>query len=143
MVLIEKFRLDDYDSVRSLWKGAGLDFSPGDELPQLKRKLRRDPELFLVAREKGSVVGAVLGGWDGRRGWVYHLAVSKSARRRGVATKLLQELEARMGAKGVLKVNAIVYDWNVASLALFELNGFKRQDGQVVVGKYLTQKPET
>jgi ribosomal protein S18 acetylase RimI-like enzyme len=140
LVLIEKFRLRDYDSVKSLWKSAGLDFSPGDELPQLKRKLKRDPELFLVAREGSSLIGTVLGGWDGRRGWVYHLAVAKSARRQRVATKLLQELESRMKSKGVLKVNALVYDWNVASLALFELNGFKRQDGQVIVGKYLTKK---
>jgi ribosomal protein S18 acetylase RimI-like enzyme len=140
LVLIERFRLRDYDSVKSLWKSAGLDFSPGDELPQLKRKLKRDPELFLVAREGSSLIGTVLGGWDGRRGWVYHLAVAKSARRQRVATKLLQELESRMKSKGVLKVNALVYDWNVASLALFELNGFKRQDGQVIVGKYLTKK---
>jgi len=136
---IGRFRLGDYAAVRALWKEAGLDISPGDELVQLRRKIKRDPGFFLVARDGNSVSGAVLGAWDGRRGWIYHLAVSKSARRQGVGTALLEELERRMRAKGVLKVNAIVYDWNVASLALFEKNGFRPQRGQVVVGKYLTQ----
>ena len=135
---IDEFVPEDYDLVVSLWKESGLDSVVGDELQEIKRKLKRDPELFLVARQGRVVVGAAIGAWDGRRGWIYHLAVSSSTRRKGVGSALLEEIESRMRRKGVLKVNAVVYKSNVPSLALFGKKGFKLQDGQVVVGKYLT-----
>ena len=140
-VVVRPFHIEDYDAVRALWRACGLDSAPGDELPEVKRKLKRDPELFLVARQGKRVVGAVIGAWDGRRGWIYHLAVASSHRRRGVASMLLKSLEAKMRKKGVLKVNAIVYKWNSPSLKMFGNNGFRQQDGQVVVGKYLVGKP--
>ncbi len=139
-VVVGPFHVEDYDSVKALWRACGLDSAPGDELPEIKRKLKRDPELFLVARQGKQVVGAVIGAWDGRRGWIYHLAVASSHRRKGIASMLLQSLERKMRKKGVLKVNAIVYKWNSPSLKMFEKNGFRQQDGQVVVGKYLVGK---
>ncbi len=130
--------MKDYAEVRDLWVTAGLNLSPGDERKDLAVKLKRDPELFLVAKAGGRIVGSAIGAWDGRRGWVYHLAVHPSYQRRGVATKLLERLELLMRRKGVLKVNAVVYDWNAASLSLFKKNGFKVARDQVFVGKLLT-----
>ncbi len=134
---VEEFTMKDYRRVRELWKRCGLVPSPGDDQVQVRRKLRRDPQLFLVARKSGKIVGAVMGAWDGRRGWIYHLAVAPSARRTGVASRLLQEVERRMVKMGVVKVNAIIYRWNDPSLRLFDKHGFSRQDTQVVVGKLL------
>ncbi|MBI3860168.1 MAG: GNAT family N-acetyltransferase [Thaumarchaeota archaeon] len=67
------------------------------------------PNCSLVARKGRRIEGTFLGTWDGRRGWVYHLAVRDTSRRTGVATMLLEELESRIRKKGVLKMNAMVY----------------------------------
>lgn len=64
---IRSFRMEDYDNVVHLWKKAGLEIRLGDEREEIQKKLERDPELFLVAQENGSLIGTVLGSWDGRR----------------------------------------------------------------------------
>ncbi len=136
-VTVAEFEVGDYPAVKELWKACGLGPSAGDELSEVRKKLKRDPELFLVARRGGEIVGAVMGAWDGRRGWIYHLGVSPSIRRAGIASMLLKEVESRMRQKGVVKVNAIVYHWNDPSFSLFEKHGFSRQGDQVVIGKLL------
>ena len=72
----------DYPAVLALWQtaGPGIHVSPSDTPPELERKLRRDPELFLAAETDDQLVGTVLGGFDGRRGMVYHLAVAAAKR---------------------------------------------------------------
>jgi hypothetical protein len=65
---IREFKIDDYPIVRDLWQAAGLILRPGDELEDVKLKLQRDPDLFLVTEQDDEVVGSVIGGWDGRRG---------------------------------------------------------------------------
>jgi ribosomal protein S18 acetylase RimI-like enzyme len=134
---VRQFRMNDYPDVASLWHDAGLEFRPGDEPRGIRVKSKRDPEFFLVAEnEKGTIVGTVIGGWDGRRGWIYHLGVSPSHQRRGVATMMLAELERRMKRKGVVKVNGIVFPWNQPSLRCFQKNGYSVQDIKEV-GKQL------
>src|SRR5690242_11036137 len=113
---IREFKIKDYPTVRELWQTAGLTFRPGDELEDIELKLQRDPDLFLVAEQDGRLVGSVLGGWDGRRGWIYHLAVIPEHQRKGIGVGLVREVEKRLAAKGAKKVNAQVYNWNEQSL---------------------------
>jgi len=134
---IRKFRLQDYETVLSLWKGAGLLFRPGDRREEVAEKIKRDPEFFLVAELNGGIVGSVLGAWDGRRGWVYHLAVEPKHQRRGVGNKLLNELERRMQGKGVVKVNAIVYRDNRRSIRFFKKLGYELDERSLLLGKRL------
>ncbi len=122
---IRGFSLSDYRRVVGVWASAGLEFRPGDPLEELKVKLRRDREFFLVAEEAGVVIGSVMGAWDGRRGWIYHLGVAPEVQRRGVASALIKELERRMRRKGVLKVNALIGTRNRASVAFFKSAGFE------------------
>ncbi|HEX2209204.1 MAG TPA: GNAT family N-acetyltransferase [Longimicrobium sp.] len=58
-----------------VWRAAGLTLKPSDTLPELRKVVERNPGLFLVAEKDGAVRGAVIGAWDGRRGWIYPLAV--------------------------------------------------------------------
>jgi ribosomal protein S18 acetylase RimI-like enzyme len=76
----------DYPSVRELWQqaGPGVQLSPSDEPPEIERKLERDPDLFLVLEEQGDIIGTVIGGYDGRRGIVYHLAIQPERRGEGL-----------------------------------------------------------
>ena len=110
-MLIREFDLArDFDAVTALWQasGPGVRLGLSDTPEEIARKLKRDPDLFLVAENEAQVVGAVLGGFDGRRGMVYHLAVTPEARGRGLGTALMAELEARLKAKGCRKYYLLV-----------------------------------
>jgi GNAT superfamily N-acetyltransferase len=78
-----------------------------------------------------------MGGWDGRRAYLYHLAVRSDHRRQGVATRLLVEVESRMRAKGALKVKCQVFKNNPAALAFFHAHGYEIELGLDPLGKEL------
>ena len=136
-VQIHEFEINDYNVVFELWKEAGLVIRPGDDMNGVRMKLLRDPDLFLLARLEGEIVGCVIGGWDGRRGWVYHLAVKPSYQRRGIATALLSEVEKRLGEKGAKKINGQIYQSNTKSLKFFKARGYETHLDLVMVGKHL------
>jgi ribosomal protein S18 acetylase RimI-like enzyme len=134
---IREFKIEEYPIVRDLWQTAGLIFRPGDELEDVKLKLQRDPDLFLVAEQDGRIVGCVIGGWDGRRGWIYHLAVKPEHQRKGIGVELVRKVEKRLVAKGAKKVNAQVYKWNEQSSEFFKAIGYEAQPDLIMVGKQL------
>jgi ribosomal protein S18 acetylase RimI-like enzyme len=134
---IREFQLTDYDDVVGLWKTAGLILRPGDELYGIKLKLQRDPDLFLVAEDGGDIVGVVMGAWDGRRGWINHLAVKPNRQREGIGRTLMDELEKRLFEKGAKKVNAQIYKWNTTSHDFFKSVGYEVHSDLVMIGKYL------
>ncbi len=109
-VQIRTFSLDDYPAVTDLWReaGGGIQLRKSDTRDGIAHKVQRDPELFLIAEENGRLVGAVMGGYDGRRGFVYHLATHPEFRRRGVASALMAELESRLRGLGCIKVYLLV-----------------------------------
>jgi ribosomal protein S18 acetylase RimI-like enzyme len=139
-LLIREFTLDDYEAVRALWAdaGAGVMLRPSDSRPEIAKKLQRDPDLFLVAEEEGGVIGVVMGAWDGRRGWLHHLAVAAPARQRGVATALLEAVEERLRAKGCLKVNLLVHRGNAAARRLYRRLGYDEMEPFLAMGKELS-----
>jgi len=134
---IREFKIDEYLEVRDLWQTAGLIFRPGDELEDVKLKLTRDPDLFLVAEQDDEIVGSVIGGWDGRRGWIYHLAVKPQHQRMRIGADLVREVEKRLLAKGAKKVNAQVYKWNERSSEFFKAIGYEAQPDLIMIGKQL------
>jgi ribosomal protein S18 acetylase RimI-like enzyme len=134
---IREFSMEDFAAVTQLWLRSKMKASLGDRRRDIALKLERDPDLFLVAEQDADIVGSIIGAWDGRRGWVYHLAVDPRFRRKRIASRMLREVEGRMREKGVLKVNAMVYLWNGPSLTLFEKLGYKKQDDIVMMGKAL------
>jgi ribosomal protein S18 acetylase RimI-like enzyme len=134
---IREFKIDDYLIVRELWQAAGLILRPGDALEDVKVKLQRDPDLFLVAEHDDTIVGSVIGGWDGRRGWIYHLAVRPEHQRKGIGVRLVRELEKRLVDKGAKKVNAQIYKSNERSSKFFKAIGYEAQPDLVMIGKQL------
>jgi len=134
---IREFRIEDYPMVHDLWQTAGLILRPGDELEDVKLKLQRDADLFLVAEQDDEILGSVIGGWDGRRGWIYHLAVRPEHQRKGIGIGLVREVEKRLVAKGAKKVNAQVYKWNERSSEFFKAIGYDAQPDLIMIGKQL------
>ncbi|MGK5444471.1 GNAT family acetyltransferase [Micromonospora sp. URMC 105] len=121
---IRQFRWRDYDDVAALWAAAGRDVLPRAELTA---KLTRDPQLFLVAETDQAVAGVVLGTYDGRRGWILRLAVDPAHRRRGIATRLVAELEQRFAALGCPRVNLLVLPEDMAALRFWQALGYLPQ----------------
>ena len=126
--MIREFNLfRDYDAVLALWKsiGPGVNISPSDTREEITKKLGRDPDLFLVAEENGKIIGTVLGGYDGRRGLVYHLAVAESYRGNGLGTALMTELESRFKAKGCYKYYLLVTPDNLGVMDFYRRMGWE------------------
>ena len=137
---IAEFTMDDYPVVHVLWQRGDLWMRPSDGPQATLLKLTRDPELFLVARDAGGrVVGTVMGGWDGRRAYVYHLAVLPKQRREGVADALMDELEERFRRLGALKAKTQILLDNEESRAFFAQRGYLREDDCDPWGKELVE----
>ena len=139
-ILIREFQYPgDYEQVVDLWREMekGVRFNRSDAPEELKKKLDRDPDLFLVAETNGTIVGTVMGGFDGRRGMLYHLAVAASYRRRGIAGKLMTEVERRLIVKGCLKCYLLVHADNDEARAFYKQSDWDQLDDLVVFGKEL------
>lgn len=119
----------DYAAALELWRASGPGVSVGasDTPEALALKLARDPDLFLVAEAAGELIGTVIGGWDGRRGLIYHLAVHPSQRGRGVGAALMQAVEARLKAKGCLKCYLLINPDNTEVAGFYERLGWQRK----------------
>jgi ribosomal protein S18 acetylase RimI-like enzyme len=128
-ITICEFTMDDYPVVYVLWQRGDLWMRPSDAPEQTVLKLARDPQLFLVARDAaGAMVGTVMGGWDGRRAYVYHLAVLPGRTRQGIATRLMDQLEERFRALGALKAKTQILADNDVSKAFFAARGYVREE---------------
>src|SRR5262245_18802757 len=94
----------DERAVTELWQevlpGTGPHHDPATSI---RKKLAVDRDLFLIAAINGTVVGTVMGGYDGHRGWVYSVAVKPQYRHRGIGSALLRRLEAALTERGCLK----------------------------------------
>ncbi|GAB4458172.1 MAG: GNAT family acetyltransferase [Anaerolineales bacterium] len=127
MTSIREFQFpQDYPAVRALWESMekGVQLGRSDTPEEIQKKLSRDPDLFLVAEENGRIVGAVIGGYDGRRGLLYHLAVHKDFRQHGLGSRLLTEVENRLRAKGCLKCYLMVTPDNPQAERFYEKRGW-------------------
>ena len=137
---LREFRFpDDYDEVRQFWEGVekGIHVGSSDAPAEIQKKIQRDPDLFLVAEKNHKIVGTVIGGFDGRRGMIYHLAVAASLRGQGVGSRLMNEVEARLRAKGCLKCYLIVLRDNEAAVNFYESLGWGLMEQVLLFGKEL------
>jgi putative acetyltransferase len=135
---------EDYPAVIALWEiaGPGMRVGRSDKPEEIVKKLQRDPELFLVAEAANGIVGSVLGGFDGRRGMMYHLAVAADYRRYGIGTLLMEELEKRLRLKGCLRYYLMVLKENQEAISFYEARGWQRMDYLYAYGKNLDPQGE-
>ena len=129
-ITIREFTMDDYPAVRDLWTRAGLPFRPlgRDREDRVAAEISRDTAVFLVAMAGEQLAGVVFGTHDGRRGWINRLAVAPDFQRRGVARRLVQEVEQRLEARGLEITSALIESDNEASLGFFAAIGYVHGD---------------
>jgi ribosomal protein S18 acetylase RimI-like enzyme len=130
----------DYAAVRALWEGMekGVHVGRSDSLAEIEKKASHDPDLFLVAEADNAIIGSVIGGYDGRRGLIYHLAVNADFRNQGIASRLMDEVEFRLRAKGCLKCYLLVLNDNDEAARYYEKRGWGEMKTVRLFGKELS-----
>ncbi|MCA9900465.1 MAG: GNAT family acetyltransferase [Ardenticatenaceae bacterium] len=116
---IRPFALADSEAVIAIWEACHLTVPWNDPHRDIARKMQVNPELFLVAEVNGRVVGTVMGGYEGHRGWVNYLAVHPDAQKQGVGRALMQAVEAKLLAIGCPKINLQVRQSNTAVIQFY------------------------
>jgi ribosomal protein S18 acetylase RimI-like enzyme len=135
-IIIRCFAPADEAGVVALWKACALTRPQNDPQKDIARKLKVNPEWFLVAERAGEIVGTVMAGYEGHRGWINYLGVAPALQRGGLGRRLMDEAEARLRAAGCPKINLQVRPDNRAAIAFYERIGFA-VEGAVSLGKRL------
>lgn len=130
------FTLDDFDFVIDLWIRAGLKISSSDTMEGLKNKIRRDPDLFFILEDSSRIIGVVMGSYDGRRGWINHLAVDPKYQGKSIGQKMMSELELRFKKIGCEKVNLLIEMDNQKVQEFYKKQGYK-QDELIFMEKWI------
>lgn len=136
-ISVRAFREADRPALIRLWHEVFAD-DPPRSAPQrmIDGALQVRPETLLVAELDDAVVGAVIAGFDGVRGWIYHLAVAGGHRRRGVATRLMRAAEAALRALGCAKINLQVRAANSEAVAFYRKLGYRVEE-RISMGRAL------
>ncbi|WP_442890149.1 GNAT family acetyltransferase [Congregicoccus parvus] len=137
MYSIEPYAGGHREEVCTLWREV-FGYTEARNAPELSidKKTAWGDGLFWVALESGRVIGTIMAGYDGHRGWIYSLAVRPETRHRGVGSALLRHAEARLAALGCLKVNLQLVASNGATVAFYESLGY-RVEARVSMGRTL------
>ena len=123
---IRKMTINDYDSVYKLWistPGMGLN-DIDDSRDGIEKFLRRNPNTCFVAIKENQLVGIILSGHDGRRGFIYHTAVAVKERKQGIGSALLNAAFSGLEHEGINKVTLVVFSDNQVGNSFWEKNGF-------------------
>lgn len=131
---IEQAGPQDVEAMLELWKATpGIGLGPGDEEASVKAFLAANLSTCLVAKSREGLVGTVLGGYDGRRGYLYHLAVHHGYRGRGCGTALVKGAVEKFSEMGVQRVHLLVFADNQPAIDFYRHLGWRlRQDIQVM-----------
>ena len=122
---IETAQMIDIPSMQELWRDTpGVGVGPGDDEISLAAFMQRNPSTCLLMKSEHSIIGTVLGGFDGRRGYIYHLVVHSDFRRRGYASQMLREVIIRLQALQAEKIHLFVFKDNPGAMVFYEKQGW-------------------
>ena len=123
--IVRHFRIEDFNAVIALWRRTeGVGLNESDTRRAIAAYLRRNPNLSFVAEKDGRIIGAVLCGHDGRRGYLHHLAVSKRHRFRGTGRQLVNACLAKLRKAGIQKCNIFIFANNAEGMKFWTHTGW-------------------
>ena len=127
---IRPFSIADYEDVYALWvatPGMGLN-DIDDSSAGIARYLHRNPSTCFVALVSGKIVGVILSGHDGRRGYIHHTAIAAKHRKQGIGTALVEAALEALRAEGIHKVGLVVFKKNDTGNTFWQKMGFVARD---------------
>ena len=126
MPTISEYRNEHFAGLEALWREAFPSDAPWNKASTaIAEKMRFQPDLMLVALEGVGVVGSVMAGYEGHRGWISRIAVLRAHRRERIGQALLLEAEKRLAALGCIKINLQVLETNSAVVRFYEEAGYE------------------
>lgn len=134
-------QISDYDSIYNLWintPGMGLN-SVDDSKEGIEKFLKRNPTTCFIAEENGKIVGVIMAGNDGRRGYIYHTAVLPEFRGKQVAKTLVENAMAALEKEGITKVALVVFGKNKNGNGFWEKIGFTVRNDLIYRNKNIAQ----
>ena len=128
--------LDDYDAVYNLWKSTpGIGLSEADSREEIDKFLKYNPGRCFVARDGDVLIGAIMCGCDGRRGYLHHLAVRPQYRQQGIGRQLVEECMNALRATGIDKAHIFVFKDNESGKVFWRNAGWQERDDLTVMSK--------
>ena len=127
---IRVMTIDDYEGVYDLWihtPGMGLN-TTDDSKEGITQYIKRNPTSSFVAEYEGKIIGVIMAGHDGRRGFIHHTAVLPTYRKQGIGTKLVEHAMCALEKEGIHKVSLVVFSKNELGNAFWEGIGFTSRD---------------
>lgn len=140
-MIIRKMKLSDYETVYSLWlscKGMGLN-DLDDSRIGIEKFLKRNPETCFVAEINDKLIGVIMAGNDGRRGYIYHTAVHPDFRNQGIASTLIETVMKALKECGISKVALVVFERNQSGNDFWEKLGFTVRDDLIYRNKSIVE----
>lgn len=135
-VTIRPYAPGDQDAVIALWQACHLVVPQNDPIADIQTKIQFQPDLFLVATTHGRLIGTVMAGYEGHRGWINYLAVAPAQRRQGIARTMMAAAEKKLRALGCPKINLQVRHTNTTVIKFYRAIGFG-EDDVISLGKRL------
>lgn len=138
---IRKMILDDYEGIYALWMScAGMGLNNLDDSKEgIGKFISRNPDTCFVALDGDKIIGVIMAGSDGRRGYIYHTAVHCEYRKRGIATKLVDHVLDALRELGINKAALVVFGRNEAGNAFWKNRGFTEREDLVYRNKSLVE----
>ena len=130
---IQTFSMVFYDKVIQLWRNAGLGVSSSDSKGEVEKMLNRNPDLFLIGTLKDKVVAVVMGAFDGRRGYVHHLAIDPTYQRQGYGAKIMTKLNETFRQKGIHKIHLFIEKHNKEVIDFYKNLGWEIREDLIMM----------
>jgi len=130
---IEKFTIELYEEIIMLWRKAGINVGSSDTREELERVLQRNPNLFLIGKMHNRVISVVIGGFDGRRGYVHHLAVDPDYQKKGYGKMIMDELIKKFRKIGVHKIHLFIEKYNQNVVDFYRNLGWDIRDDLIMM----------
>lgn len=136
---IRKMTIADYDGICDVWKDHDGINPVDDSIEGFTKYLKRNPATSFVAEDNGKIVGTILAGHDGRRGFFHHVVVLPEYRNRGIGRKMVDHAMEALEKEGINKVALVVFENNQLGNAFWESVGFTSREDLVYRNKALTE----
>lgn len=140
MINFRTMQITDYQDCYALWQSLpGIGLSGADEKEQIEAFLERNPELSLLAVADGKLVGTILCGQDGRRGYLHHLAVHKNFQRRGIGRELVSRCQENLHRLGIQKIHIFVKQSNCDAKMFWQKLHFEAREDICMMSKEINR----